>query len=209
VAGARRLDTRRIFLITALAVVAAVTVLASAGPRRQPPGDAAPAVDTGLRVYRVATGTFALPAPGNAPFDLNDAEASARKAGAPLSYVVYVNQEEFETRAWRDFLQVGRIPIARPPLVDFAREVAVVVWPVAGTAPADVMRANGFVVDRLVLQHIDLELRVKPDPTGAPPATPITTGDIVPYALFTIPRTQWPLPAPPPTLPALTVTLAR
>ncbi|HEU5315956.1 MAG TPA: hypothetical protein VFX49_07575 [Chloroflexota bacterium] len=208
-ATARRLDVRRIFLLTALAVVAAVTLFASAGPRRQGASDLPPAMESGLRVYRVATGTFALPTPDRVPFDLAAAEADARKSGAPLAFALYVEQTEFETRAWRDFLQVGRIPIARPPLVDFAREVAVVVWPLAGSAPADVLRANGLIADRLLLQHVGLELRVKPDATGSVPATPIASGAILPYGLFTIPRTQWPLPAPPPAVPPLTVTLAR
>jgi hypothetical protein len=194
--------------LTALAVVAGVTLFA-ASPRRQAAGDPPVMGEAGLRVYRVATGTFAPPAGEKAPFDLAAAEADARKAGAPLAYLLYVEQAEFETRAWRDFLQVGRIPIARPPLVDFAREVAVVVWPVSGVAPSDVLRANGLAADRLVLQHVGLELRVRPDPTGSVPATPITAGAILPYGLFTVPRTQWPLPAPPPTVPPLTVTLAR
>jgi hypothetical protein len=190
-------------------VVAAVTILAGAGPRRQAATEVNTSGETGLRVYRIATGTFAAPAAQAAPFDFQQAEAGARLAGAALAFTLWVDQTEFETSAWRDVLQVGRIPIARPPQVDFAREVAVVVWPVAGAAPPDVMRANGLLAERLILQHIALELRVSADSGGVAPATPITTGAIIPYALFTIPRTQWPLPAPPPTVPPLTVTLAR
>ncbi len=204
-------ETRRIFLLAAAALVAAVSLVASLG-QRPPAATDAPAADAGpegLRVYRIATGTFALPPPDRAPFQYTAADAAARRDGSPLAVSLWVEQTEFETGGWRDQIQVGRLPIARPPQVDFPREVAVLVWPVRGVAPDSLMRANGLVAESLTLQHVSLELRVKPDTGGPVPATPIAPNGLVPYALFTIPRRQWPLPAPPPTAPPLTVTLAR
>ena len=37
----------------------------------------------------------------------------------------------------------------------------------------------------------------------------VVTRDVVPYALMTVPRLQWPVPAPPPTVPPVVVTLTR
>ncbi|MGI8423672.1 MAG: hypothetical protein ACR2NO_06115 [Chloroflexota bacterium] len=202
------LDTRRIVLLTAIALVAALTIVATYAPRQTGETQDATGLAT-LRVYRAATGTFPLPDRSRAPFDFTQAEATAREARSPLAFTLWVDQTEFETRAWRDLVQVGRFPLARPPVLDLAREVGVLVWPVQGIAPDSVMRANGLVAGRLVPQHVHLELHISPDSGGSPPATPSTTGAVVPYALFTIPRNQWPLPAPPPTIPPLTVTLAR
>ena len=204
-------QNQRIFLLAAAALVVAVSLVASLG-QRQPAATEPPdggAVSEGLRVYRIATGTFAIPPPDRAPFQYTAADAAARRDGSPLAVSLWVEQTEFETGGWRDQIQVGRIPIARPPQVDFPREVAVLVWPVRGVAPDSLLRANGLIADSLNLQHVSLELRVKPDTGGPIPATPIAPNGVVPYALFTIPRSQWPLPAPPPTVPPLTVTLAR
>jgi hypothetical protein len=202
-------QNRRIFLLAALALVAAVTLVVSFAPRQTAVSDA-PLGDTSqLRVYRIATGTFALPAPGRAPFQYVEADSEAHRTNNPVAYTIWVEQSELETAGWRDLLQVGRIPVARPPKVDFAREVAVLVWPVPSLAPDGIMRANGLSADALVFQHVSLELRVKADTGGAVPATAIAPYGLAPYALFTIPRNQWPLPAPPPTVPPLTVTLAR
>ena len=194
--------------MTAIAVVVALTLVATFAPRQ---GDPSPdsAGRASLRVYRAATGTFALPDRTQAPFDFVQAEADARQAGAPLAFTLWTDQGEFEVRAWRDLLQVGRVPLARPPVLDLAREVGVLVWPVQGVAPDTLLRANGLVAERLVFQHVQLELQVKGDTGGAVPATPAAGGSVIPYGLFTIPRNQWPIPAPPPTAPPLTVTLAR
>ena len=204
---ARGPDTRRIFLLAALAVVAALTLVATFAPRRE----AAPVDSTGrpsLRVFRAATGTFIAPDPNRAPADFVQAEAEARRASAPLAFTFWTDQGDFEVRAWRDVLQVGRVPLARPPVLDLAREVAVLVWPVQGAAPTSLVRAHGLAAERVVLQHMHLELQVKPDTGGAPPATPSVSGPVIPYGLFTIPRSQWPIPAPPPTIPPLIVSLA-
>ena len=201
------LDPRRIFLLTTIAVVAALTLVATFAPRQSAePQDSAGRAS--LRAYRAATGTFALPDRSDAPFDFLQADTGARQAKAPLAFTMWTDQTEFEVRAWRDLLQVGRLPIARPPVLDLAREVAVLVWPVQGVAPESLLRANGLTAERLVMQHVHLELQIKADTGGAIPATPAVTGLLLPYALFTIPRNQWPLPVPPPTVPPLTVTLA-
>ena len=205
---ARGPDTRRIFLLTALAVVAALTLVATFAPRR----DIQPVDSSGqpsLRVYRAATGTFVVPDRARAPVDFVEAESRARQGSSPVAFTVWTDQGEFEVRAWRDLLQVGRFPLARPPVLDLAREVAVLVWAVSGAAPDAVLRANGLAAQRVVAQHIHLELQVRPDTGGAVPATPAVAGTVIPYGLFTIPRNQWPLPEPAPSVPPLTVTLAR
>ena len=201
-------DTRRIFLLAALAVVAALTLVATFAPRQ----DAAPMNSAGqptLRAFRAATGSFLVPDQARAPEHFAQAESQARQANASVAFTMWTDQADFEVRAWRDLLQVGRVPLARPPVLDLAREVAVLVWPVQGIAPASLLRANGLAAERVVLEHFHLELQVRADTGGAVPATPAGTGAVIPYGLFTIPRNQWPLPAPPPTAPPLTVTLAR
>ncbi len=202
-------DPRRITLIVMGCVVLALLLMTSFAPSRQagPPAELDRA--RSLRAFRIATGVFAVPVPGRAPAFYGRAEAAAREAGAPLAHTVWVQQESFETDAWRDLLQVGRFPISRPPKFDFAREVAVLVWPMSGIAPDSLMRAHGLNVEGLHLAHFDLELRIGAETGGAAPATPVNTNGVVPYGIFTISRAQFPLPAPPPTEPPLLVTLAR
>ena len=207
------IDSRRIVLFTAGAVVLTLLLVTSLAPRTTAPQPRGTGVGNELRAFRAATGSFAVPvngqAAGQATADFQRAEAAAREAGAPLAYTLWVEQGELETRAWRDLLQVGRFPLARPPVIDFAREVAVLVWPVRGVASEGVLRANGLAAESMTMQHLALELRVTVDNGGPVPATPAGTSGVLPYGLFTIPRSQWPLPAPPPTEPPLIVTLAR
>ena len=184
-------------------------LVSSFAPRTTAPQPRGAGVGNELRAFRAATGNFAVPAAGHATADFLRAEAAAREAGAPLAYTLWVEQGDLETRVWRDLLQVGRFPLARPPLIDFAREVAVLIWAVRGVAPESVLRANGLAAQSVTLQHLALELRVTAEIGGPVPATPAGTDGALPYGLFTIPRSQWPLPAPPPTEPPLMVTLAR
>jgi hypothetical protein len=202
-------DPRRITLIVAGTVVAALLLVATYAPRQQQAAEITSERSRTMRAYRIATGTLALPVAGQESGDYLRAMAEARQAGSPLAYSLWVDMDSFEQRAWRDFVQVGRYPIARPPEVDFEREVAVVVWPVPGTAPESVLRANALLAEGVVLQHFSLELRVGTDNGGVIPATPVNTAGTVPYGIFTIPRIQWPLPQPPPTEPPLVVSLAR
>jgi hypothetical protein len=109
---------------------------------------------------------------------------------------------------WRDLLQIGRFPMSRPPKFDFGREIAVLVWPVQGVAPDSLLRAPGLNVAELALAHFDLELRIVPESAGPAPATPVNTAGVAPYAIFTIERAQFAIPAPPPTAPPVLVTLA-
>ena len=196
-------------MIVAGSVIAALLILSIFAPRSQTGASTPAGVDRTLRAFRAGTGTFSLPAAGTGPAEFLQAEALARQHGSPIAYALFVEQEAFETRAWRDLLMAGRFPMSRPPLVDFIRELAVLVWPVRGVAPDGVMRANGFAVEDVRLDHMALHLRIRIDSGGAPPATPVgvTTG-VAPYGLFTIPRTQWPIPAPAPTEPPLIVSLA-
>lgn len=205
---ARGPDPRRIVLIVAGSVIASLLILSVFAPRGQSGAGAPAGVDRTLRAFRAGTGTFALPAAGGGPAEFVQAEALARQNGSPIAYTLFVEQEAFETRAWRDLLMVGRFPLSRPPLVDFVRELAVLVWPVRGVAPDSVMRANGFAVEDVRLEHIALHLHVRLDNGGAAPATPTgAASGVAPYGLFTIPRRQWPIPAPAPTEPPLIVSL--
>jgi hypothetical protein len=205
-------DPRRIILFVTGAVVVTLLLVATYAPRQQEQQQAA-AISAerarALRAFRVATGTLAIPPPGQEGGDYLKAVGDAKQSGSPLAFSVWVDQDSFEQRAWRDFVQVGRFPLSRPPEVDFLREVAVVVWPVPGSAPESALRANGLTVEGVQLQHFALELRVGTDTGGVAPATPVGTSGAVPYGIFTIPRIQWPLPQPPPTEPPLAVTLVR
>jgi hypothetical protein len=160
-----------------------------------------------VQAYLSATGIFALPGAGGAPEAYAAAEAAAAEAGSPLAFAVWGERPSFDTGAWRDIVQLGRLPIGRPPAVDFDREVAVLIWPAAG-APASLRRANGLVLRGALLQHLVVEVRVAPARNEPPPATPASGGEVVPYALVTVPRRGWPVPAPPPTIPPVTVSLA-
>jgi hypothetical protein len=157
----------------------------------------------------VATGIFAVPDSGTTPPDFRAAQDAARQAGSPLAFAVWTDQAGFEADGWRDVVQVGRVPMNRPPAVDFSREVAVLAWPVAGIAPESVIGAHGLVLRGTALQHLGVELQLAPSSGGPAPATPAATGQVLPYALVTILRSQWPIPAPPPTVPPIGVTLAN
>lgn len=203
-----RIDLRRIFFIIAGCLTVALLALASFSPRD---GAATEPFATGrsVRAYQTATGMFPLPPAGQAQMEFAAAEAAAIAEGRPLAYTVWVEQDAFEQRAWRDLLQVGRIPIVRPPFVNFAREVAVLVWPAPGRAPAAVAGASGLLLSGVTLGQQGIEVRVSPSTSGpAPlPATVPPGTAVSPYVLITIPRTQWPRPVPPPVVPPVSVTL--
>src|SRR5687767_1129920 len=95
---------------------------------------------SGPRAYLVATGIFAVPDPNAAPADFRAARDAAIQAGTPLAFSVWTDQASFEADGWRDVVQTGRVPMNRPPAIDFSREVAVLAWPVAGIAPESVAR---------------------------------------------------------------------
>ena len=202
---------RRLGLLAALAVVGAGATMTAQGDRGQPSPEVAAGGERGqpaVPAYLVATGIFAVPPAGQGPPEFLAAQAAATAARSPLAFTIWTDQQSFEDRAWRDLLQVGRLPMNRPPGIDFMRYVAVLAWPVAGQAPPDVLRAPGLTVRGAVLQHTAVELRVGPYSGGPAPATPAAGGVVAPYALATIPRSQWPVPAPPPTVPPLAVALA-
>jgi hypothetical protein len=203
---------RRIVLLAALAAftgVMAVAWLGGGGELSGSPGTGAPgaARPSGPRAYLVATGIFAAPDPGGAPANYRAAREAAIQAGSPLAFAIWTEQASFETDGWRDVVQIGRVPMNRPPAIDFSREVAVLAWPVAGIAPEAVIRAPGLVLRGTALQHLAVEVQLTPSSGGPAPATPATTGQVLPYALVTILRSQWPIPAPPPTIPPVSVTL--
>jgi hypothetical protein len=161
-----------------------------------------------VTAYLSATGLFARPSPDARPEAFAAAEAAAAEAGSPLAFSLWTDTPSFEAGAWRDQLQVGRIPPYPPPAVDFGKEVAVLAWPAEG-APASLRRAPGLVLRGALLQHVAVEVRLAPaDPDGSPRPTPVGAAEVLPYALVSVPRRVWPLPVPPPTVPPLTVTLA-
>jgi hypothetical protein len=160
-----------------------------------------------VAAYLSATGIFAQPAVDGRPEEFAAAEAAAASAGAPLAFSVWTDIASFDARAWRDVLQVGRVPLFRPPSVDFEREVAILIWPSPSASPA-IRRAPGLTLRGAVLRHTAVEIQVVPATDGTPRATPIGSASVLPYALVTVPRNQWPIPAPPPTVPPLTVALA-
>src|SRR5262245_45803809 len=99
---------RPLTLLTAIALVLGIVALT-----RQASGadSATPAPSTlPVQAYMVATGTFAQPAAGTAPADFVVAQDAAAAAHSALAFTIWVDQESFETRGWRDLLQVGRIP---------------------------------------------------------------------------------------------------
>jgi hypothetical protein len=161
-----------------------------------------------VTAYLSATGLFARPSPDDRPEAFAAAEAAAAEAGSPLAYSLWTDTPSFEAGAWRDQVQVGRIPPYPAPAVDFGKEVAVLAWPAEG-APASLRRAPGLVLRGALLQHMAIEVRLAPaDSDGAPRPTPVGAAEVIPYALVSVPRRAWPLPVPPPTIPPLTVTLA-
>ncbi len=196
-----------------LAIVGLVAGVASLMARRMAPVGSEPlaspatAQASDVRAYQVATGIFAQPAPGHESGDFAAAEALAKQAGTPLAFTVWTDQESFETRAWRDLLQVGRFPYNRPPAIDYAREVAVLVWASPAMAPPDVLASGGLELRAARAAGRAVELRVAPRAGGATPATPAAGGPVLPYLLVTIPRSQWPVPVPPPLVPPVRVAL--
>ncbi len=206
--------TRRWVLLAVLVPAAAfVAYEALDAPRSGGTGTGRPLIGSdapgGVVAYLVGTGIFARPAPGEQSGEFAAAEDAAAAAGAPLAFSVWTDRQSFDTRAWRDLLQVGRVPFYRPPAIDFRREVAVLVWPATLTAPDALQRAPGLILRGAALQHTAVEVRVAPATDGTPRATPVGRPDVLPYALVTVPRSQWPIPAPPPTVPPLTVSLAQ
>ena len=159
-----------------------------------------------VTAYLSATGIFSQPSPDRLPAPFAAAEAAAAEAGSPLAYSIWTDTPAFDSQAWRDQVQVGRAPAIPPPAVDFGREVAVLVWP-AAHAPQALRRAPGLVLRGARLQHLEVELLVSPAGEGMARATPAGGGEVLPYALVTVPRRQWPIPAPPPTVPPLSVAL--
>jgi hypothetical protein len=206
-----RADSRRIILIVAGCLAVALLAVASLAPGGSGYSETLPGFERSVRAYQTATGVYAVPAAGQVPAEYVAAEEAAVSAGNPLAFTVWVDQESFEQRAWRDLLQAGRIPLVRPPSVIYHREVVVLVWPVLSTAPNPLAHAPGLLLDGVTLRSDGLEIRVSPSTSGPAPAPPsVAPGTAIsPYVLVTIPRTQWPRPVPPPVVPPVTVTLAR
>ena len=191
-------------LVAGLSLLAARRAAPATGVAAAPPGAAQAGV---VRAYQVATGIFARPGPGHESGDFAAAETMAKQAGSLLAFTVWTDQESFETRAWRDLLQVGRFPYNRPPAIDFMREVAVLVWASPATAPPDVLASGGLELRSARVAGQAVEVRVGPRVGGASPATPAADGPFLPYVLVTIPRSQWPVPVPPPVVPPIRVAL--
>lgn len=200
---------QRLLAVTALVALALGAYVLLQRSATNAASDTANGAVPSVRAYLVATGVFAQPAAGQGPAPYLAAEQAAADAKSAVAYAAYVDQESFETTGWRDLLEVGRMPIGRPPKIDFMREVAVLIWPVAGKAPATTLRASGLTLEHATLQHVAVEIDVQPAPAGQPIPTPVGATATLPYALVTIPRDQWPIPAPPPTVPPITVVLGR
>jgi hypothetical protein len=164
--------------------------------------------DLQVRAYLAATGVFALP-PNGGPPEYAAAHADAARAASPLAYTVWVERDSFELRVWRDLVQRERSPVVRPPTVDFVREVALLIWAVPEHAPPSVLGSSGLILRRTAARERAVEVGVTPVAGGPAAATPVASGTVVPYAVVTVPRSQWPAPVPPPLLPPLIVTLTR
>jgi hypothetical protein len=198
---------RRIFLISAAAFAVVVLALFLIPGKRPPTPSAAgesPALE--VRAYMVATGLFAQPAPGQEPGMYTAAMQAAQDAGRPVAYAIWTDSDSFEAQGWRDVIGVRRIPISRPPKVDFGREVVVLAWPVPGKAPAGVLQAPGLSIRAAGVEQHGIALSVGPS-TGGVVATPVGGGGVLPYALISVPRNQWPIPVPAPDVPPLVVNL--
>jgi hypothetical protein len=217
--AARSRRNRRLLLLALLAPAGAYLALeAFSAPAPVPTGgtrssnrvDSAggPGTDPqgAVTAYLSATGIFSQPPPDRLPAPFAAAEAAAAGAGSPLAFSVWTDTPSFDAQAWRDQVQVGRVPPIPPPAVDFGREVAVLVWP-AADAPVALRQAPGLLLRGARLQHLEVELLVSPAGEGMARATPAGGGEVLPYALVTVPRRQWPIPAPPPSVPPLSVTL--
>jgi hypothetical protein len=217
---ARSRRNRRLLLLALLAPAGAYLALeASTAPAPVPTGGTRGASDSAggqgagpagrpgaVMAYLSATGIFSLPPPDRLPAPYAAAEAAAAEAGSPLAFSIWTDTPSFDSQAWRDQVQVGRVPAIPPPAVDFGREVAVLAWP-AANAPAALRRAPGLVLRGARLQHLEVEILLSPAAEGTARATPAGGGEVLPYALVTVPRRQWPIPAPPPSVPPLSVTL--
>ena len=200
---------RRIQLLLATGfavIVAALFLIPGKRPATQSAAEDAPQLE--VRAYMVATGLFAQPAPGQETGTYAAAVQAAQNTGNPVAYTIWTDPDSFETQGWRDIVGVRRIPISRPPKIDFVREVAVLAWPVPGKAPESVLQAPGLTVRAAGVQQHGIALAVGPSNDGVV-ATPVGGGNVLPYALISVPRTQWPIPVPAPDVPPLVVTLAR
>ena len=209
--GAHAARTTRLRLLLFLAVAFAAIVLALFFIPGRPPAQRlttdAESPRLAVRAYMVATGVFAQPAAGQETGTYAAAEQMAQRNGSPVAYVLWTDPDSFETQGWRDIIGVRRVPISRPPKIDFMREVAVLAWPVAGKAPAGVLQAPGLSLRAADVQQHGVALTVGPSASGAV-ATPAGGGGVLPYALLSVPRTEWPIPVPAPTAPPLVVNLA-
>ncbi len=162
------------------------------------------------RAHLVATGTLALPRAGTTgPAGYVPAVARAIAIGSPLAWSVWTDVESFGQSAWRDLVQAERPITHRPPAVDFAREVAILIWVVpspgglpAGlsgapaSVPASTRRAPGLVLrGALLVDHVAIGLEVAPTTPDESKPGPLAGGlESVPYALVTISKDQWPIP---------------
>jgi hypothetical protein len=155
----------------------------------------------------VAGGLFAQPAPGQETGPYAAAVQMAQTNNSPVAYTIWTDQDTFETQGWRDIIGVRRIPISRPPKLDFVREVLVLAWPVPGKAPAEALQAPGLTIRAAAVQQHGIALTVGPSKSGVV-ATPVGGGTALPYALISVPRDQWPIPVPAPDVPPLLVNLA-
>jgi hypothetical protein len=205
----RRAARRRILAIIAGSVLVAAVAALFLLPGKRPEGQAAPS-DPRLevRAYLVATGVFAQPASGRETGTYAAAQQAAQNAGADVAYTIWTDQDSFETQGWRDIIGVHRVPISRPPKIDFVREILILAWPLASKAPSDVLQAPGLTIHGAALQQHGVALAVGPA-TNNIVATPVGGGSVLPYALVSVPRNQWPIPAAAPDVPPLVVTLTR
>ncbi|MBI3971708.1 MAG: hypothetical protein HY332_10510 [Chloroflexi bacterium] len=99
-----------------------------------------------VRAFLVATGVFAAPESGQAPAEFAASQEAAAAAGAPLAHTIWTDADSFERDGWSALIQAGRIPVSRPPAIDFMREVAVLIWPVSGRAPEALLQAHGLLL---------------------------------------------------------------
>ena len=189
-----------------VAAVAALFLIPGRRPAPQAADEDVPRLE--VRAYMVATGIFAQPAPGEETGVFAAAQQAAQNAGSPLAYTIWTDPDSFEAQGWRDIIGVRRVPISRPPKIDFVREVAVLAWPVPGKAPAGVLQAPGLSIRAAGVQQHGIALQVGPTGSGVV-ATPVGGGNVLPYVLISVPRNQWPIPVPAPDVPPLLVSLVR
>src|SRR5205823_2058755 len=106
-----------------------------------------------VRAYMVATGIFAQPPPGQESGVYAAAVQAAQNAGSAIAYAIWTDADSFEAQGWRDVVGVRRVPISRPPNIDFVREVVVLTWPVPGRAPESVLQAPGLAIRAAAVQQ--------------------------------------------------------